>query len=281
MTLLVLLRLAVTVFVVASLAGVGLRLPPDELRRAARDRRLIGLTLCGSWIVCPLITVAVLWLLPVAQPFRGALLLLAFAPAAPFAPKAIQQARGDEGALACFMVLSAAGTMLVMSLVAPMVVEAPGVGWLVARSLLLFMVLPLALGMAIRAASPEMARRLGPLSTRLASLSGAVALVGILVRFGPSLLTLVGTFAIAAQVLTLAVTTGALVWLARLLPPPQQPVLVIGVATRNLGAVLAVLAAVDADRGGVLMVVVSGILTAVLSAMLASRYARRAAVGSA
>src|SRR3954466_6892800 len=99
----IIMQTGVLLFMVGSLAGVGLRVAPREAFVPLGHLRFLLVSLVSSWVICPLAAVLVLRVTPLAQPYAAGLLLLSLAPCAPFAPAMVRIAKGDESYLAAFM----------------------------------------------------------------------------------------------------------------------------------------------------------------------------------
>ena len=276
------LRAGVMLFMIGSLGGVGLGLAPRAALVPLRHGRFVALTLVASWLLCPAIAGLLLQIAPLERPYATGLLLLALAPCAPFAPAMVQVARGDSAYLAAFMMVSAATTVVVMPMAVPLVLRGLAVDPIaIARPLLLFVLLPLALGMTINAASGRAATRLRRPLALITNVAGVLVLALIGVMHGGDLIDAVGSFAIAAQVLFIGAATIGAYGLGVGLLPEQRSVLTLGVGTRNHGAALAPLATIDPDPRAVVMIAIAAPVTVVMSAVTARWLARRQPVAPA
>lgn len=265
------MQIGVLLFMIGSLAGVGLRVTPSEAFLPLKDVRFLLVSIVSSWVVCPLVAVLVLRILPIAQPYAAGLLLLSLAPCAPFAPAMVRIAKGDESYLAAFMVLSAVGTVVFMPIGVPLLLGLQVSPWRIARPLLLFVLIPLLAGMAINTRDPRAAAWLRPKLEKLTAVASLAMFVPIVHLFGPGIIEAIGTRAIAAQVIFLFVVTGLTYLLGLSLRESQRSVVTLGIATRNLGAALAPIAAVAADERGVVMIAIGALTTLIWSAVLARR----------
>jgi BASS family bile acid:Na+ symporter len=252
------LQACVTVFMIGSLGGVGLGLSPRDALAPLANARFVAMTLFASWVMTPAVAWMVVRIIPIDAPYATGLLLLALAPCAPFAPALTQIARGDPAYLAATLAMSAVGTVLIMPFAIPLFVPGLSADALaIARPLVLFVLLPLLGGMAAHAAFPAAARRLKPVAGAAASIAGAVLLLLVAVVHGRGVVDAIGSYAIAAQLLFLLAITMAAYSLGAGLTDAQRSVLAIGVCSRNLGAALAPLIAVDADPRAIVMIAIS------------------------
>src|SRR5216110_2217210 len=162
--LMVLLSKAATVamlsFVVSSMLAMGAGLTISQIFEPLRNARLVVLALMANFVLMPLGAFAfskVLWL---DEPFGVGLLVLGCSAGAPFLPKLTQLASGNlafaVGAMVLLMVVTVGYLPVVMPLLLPGVTVDPGN---IARSLVLLMLLPLAIGLGLKARYEELASR--------------------------------------------------------------------------------------------------------------------------
>jgi BASS family bile acid:Na+ symporter len=273
------LQACVVLFMVAGLAGAGLGVAPGAAIAPLRDRRFVLLTLAGGWLLCPAIALLLLALIPLAPPYATALLLLALAPCAPFAPARVREAHGDPAGMAAFIVLTTVATVLIMPLAVPLILTDAADPWDVARPLVLFVLLPLLAGTALRAFDPRAADAVRAPVAAVARAATAMLLVLVAVLHGRGILDAVGSHAILVQALFVAGVTLGADWIGAGLPHGQRTVLTIGLSTRNLGAALAPLAAVNPDPRAIVMVAIAVPMTFLASAAAARVLARRNDIG--
>ncbi len=272
-----LMQVGVLLFMIGSLAGVGLRVVPRDAIQPLKHGRFLAISLITCWLICPLAAVFVLWAVPLAQPYAAGLLLLSLAPCAPFAPAMVQIARGDTSYLAAFMVFSAVTTVIFMPIGVPLLLGVSISPWRIARPLLLFVLVPLVAGMTISGLNPRAAAWLRPKVEKLTVVGALAMFVPIVVLYGPGMVGAVGERAILAQAIFLLVVTVVAHALGSALRDDQRSVVTLGICTRNLGAALAPISAVAEDERGVVMIAIGAIATLIWSAIVARRIARRPA----
>src|ERR1700745_805268 len=97
------------------------------------------------------------------EPFGIGLLVLGCAAGAPFLPKLAELAKGNLAFAVGAMVLLMVVTVGYLPVVLPLLLEGVSVDpWKIARSLILLMLLPLAVGLALKAYYEAMAARVKP-----------------------------------------------------------------------------------------------------------------------
>ncbi len=190
--------------IVFNVAAMGLELNLRDALRTLRSVHVIGLILVWGWVVGPALAWLITRLLPLMEAHAVGLLLISLAPTAPFFPLMVREARGDMSFASAFMLLTTLGTVLLLPLLAPLLIEGLTAGtWSLAKPLLMMVLLPLLIGGAIRVFAPNAAEKLFPVVKKI----GMIFLVLALVLYGRDMLGAVGSFAPGAQVLFLVAIT--------------------------------------------------------------------------
>jgi BASS family bile acid:Na+ symporter len=269
------------VFVVASMLAVGLSLTVGQILVPLRNRKVVALALLVNFVLMPLAAVAIARLLRLDQPLAVALLLLGTAAGAPFLPKLAAIAKGNLAFAVGLMVLLMVLTVGYMPLVLPLLLEGVSVdSGKIARSLVLLMLLPLAVGLAVKARSEGVATRVGPLLNSVSTLSLALMIVLLVATNIRNIIGLFGTRGILASILFLLAGFG-IGWLLGGPGVDMKGVLALGTAQRNIAAALLVAGQNFSDPKVVVMVVVVAIVGLLvlmpLSRVVANRGAGRVA----
>jgi BASS family bile acid:Na+ symporter len=275
------IRPAVILFMVGNLLAIGLETDRRAALAPLRDVRFLLVVMVADWLFAPALAIAIVRLLPMAEPYAVGLLLMSLAPAAPFLPMMVRRAGGDLSYTAAFMLVAAVGTVLMMPLGVPVVVPGLSVeAWAVARPLLVLLVLPMGAGMALRTLHRPAAAKMLAVTRPIASAATVVLLVAIAIRHGQGFADAVGSFAIAGQLLyAIGLMAGGYL-LAIRLPPERRSVVCLGACTRNLGAALAPLLVADPDPRTTVMVAL-GVPLTLAATWLASRWLGRVSAGAA
>ena len=266
------LRVALAVFMAASLFETGLRVELGQARAALGDWRFAIVSMLWAFAVCPALAVALTRVVPLEPPHAIGLLLLAMAPGAPFLPAVASRARGDLPHVAAFILLASIGTVIFMPLAVPAVVSGVATdAWTIARPLLVFVILPLAAGVALRPVASGAARWIQPVVGIAAAVATLQVIALVTLIYARDFAGAVGSYAIATLVGFLALATAGAYALSRALPESQRRVLALGLCTRNVGAAAAPLLAAGVDRRAMVMVALA-VPTTILSAALVSRW---------
>jgi BASS family bile acid:Na+ symporter len=187
---------------VANLGSMGLELNLRETMKSLRSVRVLALTLGWSWLVGPALAVLLTKILPMAEPYAVGLLIFGLAPTAPMLPILIRKARADISLAAAIMPLAVVSTVILMPLLAPVLI--PGLtlsSWDLGKPLLLTVLLPLVIGVVIKVYATRVADRIFPVVKKIAGISTLLLLGFVLLVNWRVLLSTLGSFAIAGQVL--------------------------------------------------------------------------------
>jgi BASS family bile acid:Na+ symporter len=258
------ISMAMIVFVLSSMIGMGLGLRASEIVAPLRNWRLVTLSLLANFVVMPFVALSLAKILRLDESMGIGLLLLGLAGGAPFLPKLAQIAKGDlafaVGLMVLLMVVTVGYLPLVLPMLLPGVSVSPGQ---IARSLVLLMLLPLGSALAINANRPAIAARIKPFFDKTSNLS-LIALMGLQTLLNVrSVIAVFGTGGILAGVVFLSVGV-AVGWVLGGSTRETRSVMGLGTAQRNIAAALVVASQSFTDPSvGVMVVVVAivGLLT--------------------
>ncbi len=280
MTLNSALQISLVLFMVGNLLDMGLLLKLREAIAALRDVRFVTLSLLWGFILLPGLAYLLTVVVPLDAPIAIGLVLLAMAPCAPFLPPMVDRAGGDRGYTAAFMLLASVATVVYMPLAVPVLIKGFSAGaWTIAKPLLFFLLVPLAIGIAIQFLSASAASRLQPIVKKVTGIDTLVMLGLCVVIYGEAFIGLAGSFAIGVQILFFSVAAVGPYVLGFRQPRGQKIVLSLGMCTRNVGAALAPLFAVpDVDQRAIVMVSFGVLMQAAFSFAAASYFGRHATI---
>ncbi|HEY4284299.1 MAG TPA: bile acid:sodium symporter [Chthoniobacterales bacterium] len=252
--------LAMVVFVLSSMLAMGLGLTVGGIIGPLRDVRRVVLSLLANFVLVPLAAVAIAALLQLDKPLGIGLLLLGLAAGAPFLPKLTQLAKGNLAFAVGLMVLLMVVTVIYLPLVLPLLLSGVSVNSAkIARSLVLLMLLPLAVGLASKVWFATAAARVRSVLERIANFSLILfTLLLIIVNFR-SVLDIFGTRGILAGLLFIAISFG-IGWFLGGPDPDGRRVVALGTAQRNIAAAIVVGGQSFTDPKVVVMVVVVAIV---------------------
>jgi bile acid:Na+ symporter, BASS family len=269
-------KVAVLVFVVTCMVAAGLGLSVRDVVAPLRRARLVALALVANFVIAPAIAWGLTSMFALDQPYAIGLLLLGAAAGAPFLPKLADLARGDIAFSVGLMLLLTVGTVVLMPIIVPLVIPGQSVDtWPTLRSLLLTMLLPLAIGMAIRDRSQLWSARLRPIAAIASNISMVLA---VLLLFGLNFEAVIGTFgsgAVAVALLFVLILV-AIGCVAGGPQPTTRSVLALGTGQRNVAAALIVASQNTADAKVVVMLLVATLAGLFVLLPAARWFAKRA-----
>jgi BASS family bile acid:Na+ symporter len=156
--------LSVLVFVVTSMLSMGLSLTIGQILDPLRNPSLVAKALAANFLLVPVLGYVLLLVFPLTEGQGIGLILLATAAGAPFLPKLVEVAKGDVAFGVGLMVLLMVATVAYVPLVLPLLLPGVQVNPLdIASSLVLLMLLPLAIGLVVKARYEDAAAGLQPL----------------------------------------------------------------------------------------------------------------------
>ena len=247
-------------FVLSSMLAMGLGLTIGGIVAPLRDVRRVVLSLLANFVLVPLAAAGIAALLHLEKPLGIGLLVLGLAAGAPFLPKLAQLAKGNLAFAVGLMVLLMVVTVVYLPLVLPLLLSGVSVdSGKIARSLVLVMLLPLAVGLVAKPWLAAAGERIRSVLLRIANFSLILfTLLLIIVNFR-SVLDIFGTRGILAGLLFIAISFG-IGWFLGGPDPDGRRVVALGTAQRNVAAAIVVGGQSFTDPKVVVMVVVVAIV---------------------
>ena len=255
--------LTVLIFATTSMGSVGLRYTPLEILEPLRDLRGVLLALAANFIVVPLLAFVILRFVALERPYAIGLVLIASAAGAPFVIPLTKMAGGDvafsSGLLVLLLTASIGYTPVIVPCLAP---EAEVSTWSIAKPLVMTMLLPLSLGLLVKALAPG-SRRVRPL---LGMVTNVALVLLVVLTFALNLHTLLGVFGTGAILSSLLLVAGAFVsgWVMGSFGEHLRDEMALGTAQRNFAAAMVVSTESFNEPGILVMVVVASVVTMAL-----------------
>jgi ACR3 family arsenite transporter len=232
--------LSVLVFVIGSMLSMGLSLTIAQIIEPLKNTRLVILALVANFILVPLLGVLIARVFSLDEPLEIGLILLSTAAGAPFLPKLVEVAKGNIAFAVGLMVLLMVVTIIYLPIVLPLLLGDVDVNpWDIAQSLIVLMLIPLAVGLFVRARYEETAANLQPTFAQASNIAILVLTVlGLVLNF-QDMIDLIGSLGLLAGAIFVV---GALL-IGYLLGGSQgeiRSVTGLGTAQRNISAALVV-----------------------------------------
>ena len=251
----------------------------SQIIEPLKNARLVILAVVANFVLVPIVAIAITLVLPLDDSVRIGLILLSTAAGAPFLPKLAQLAKGSVALSVGAMVLLMVATVIYAPIVLPLVIEGAEVDpWDIASSLILFMLVPLGIGLVIKARYAELADGwVGPVG----QISSVALLLGIGAALFVSWRDIIGAigswiFIGTAIILAAGLATGYLAGYGR----AKGDMTVTGLATaqRNISAALVVAASLSGDI--IVLTLVGALIIPILLIVLAGELGKRVAAES-
>lgn len=252
--------IAMLTFVVSSMLSMGLSLTVGQIVAPLRNYRLILLALLANFVLTPFVALGIAKLLRLDEPLGIALVLLGTASGAPFLPLLARISKGNLAFSVGLMVLLMVVTVAYMPLVLPLFLEGVSVDPMkIGRSLVFLMMLPLAIGLVVKARLSGLAAKVQPSLGRVSILSLALLIALLLITNMQNVLNLYGTRGVLASISFIAAGSG-IGWVLGGPPSDTRGIMALGTAQRNIAAALVVGGQNFSDPNVVVMVVVVAIV---------------------
>lgn len=267
-------KLSILVFVIGSMSSMGLSLKMDQLIAPLKNAKLVLLAVLANFILVPTIAYIITMIIPLDESVRIGLILLSTAAGAPFLPKLAEVAKGNVAFSVGLMVLLMVITIIYLPLVLPLLLSGVEVSpWEIAKSLIVMMLIPLAIGLLINARYEEAAAKIQPTFGQASNIALLVLTVlGLVLNFS-SMIALVGSLGILAGMIFIvaALVVGYLLGGSN---RGIKNVMGLGTAQRNISAAL-VVAGQNFDSNAITYVMVIAIIGLVVLMPMAGELGKR------
>ncbi|WP_411966048.1 bile acid:sodium symporter family protein [Haloferax sp. YSMS24] len=270
--------LSVLVFVVTSMLSMGLSLTTSQILEPLRNASLVAKALAANFVLVPILAYGIVFVLPLSEGQSIGVILLATAAGAPFLPKLVEVAKGSIAFGVGLMVLLMVVTVVYVPLVLPLLLPGVEVNPVdIASSLVGLMLVPLAIGLVVKARYETLATSVQPVMSQTSTTALVFLSVLMLVLNFDTLVGAVGTGVIIALVALVVLSFGV----GYVLGGPaaeNKSVMGLGTGQRNISAAL-VVGAQNFQDPDVLTVLLVGALVMLLVLMVAGgELGRRAEV---
>lgn len=255
-----LLSVAVVVFSMSTMAGIGLGHTPRDVFGPMADVRAVIGALMANFVLVPLLAYALIQVMPLDPSYATGLMLIATAAGAAFLIKLTAAAGGNVALSASLTMLLLPTTVLYMPFIVPIV--APGAKVspaAIAVPLLWTMILPLLGGLIVRALFAGWAKRAQRWLGKLSNLALVVLVLATVLANLSGIGTLVREGAIFAPLL-LIVGASAIGYLFGREYRGGHVVLALGTGQRNIAAAMVVASQGMDDPNVLVMVVVASLV---------------------
>lgn len=270
-------QVAMLTFVVASMAAMGLSLTIARIVEPLRDIRLVGLLLVANFVAVPAVAIGAARLLPMDAAASTAIILIGCCAGAPFLPKLAGLAKCDPALAVGAMVLLMVVTVAYAPVVVPLAVEGATVdAGQIASSLVVLMLIPLGVGLLIRARYPGLADDWVGTAAQISNVALLLAIGAALLVSWRDIVGSIGSwiFVGTAIVLAIGLAAGYLAGLGR--SAGDRSVAAMATAQRNIAAAIVVATSLSPDV--IVLTLVGALVIPIVLIVLAGELGRRVTV---
>ena len=267
--------LTVLVLVVSSMLAMGLSLTVAQIVGPLKNVGLVMKALIANFVIVPVLAYLIAKLMNLSDAQSIGLILLATAAGAPFLPKLVQAAKGNLAFSVGLMVLLMVVTVIYVPLVLPLLLPGVSVNPMdIAGSLIVLMLIPLAIGLFVKARYEGTADSLQKTMAQTSNTALMMLMVlGLVLNF-KSLISVIGTGAILALLIFIILSFVVGYFLGG--PDKNtKPVLGLGTAQRNVSAALVVGAQNFNDPDVITMLIVGALLMLVVLMLTGGELGKR------
>jgi len=268
----------VLLFLVTLMFTMGLEETPGQVLATIKNGSLMARLLVANLVVMPIIALLLLKLVNLQEDTVIGILLMAAAPGVPFLPRMVTTAKGNiafaVGLMIVLQIASVVTTPVTLNLILPVDAAVKVPAGRVITSLILFQLIPLALGMLIAHRSASLV----PVLAKPVKLLSTLGLIGTVVLFiGPHLDVVAKVFGGGALAImfVLVVVAWPIGWALGGTDVASRKTLALGTSLRNVGLCLLV-ATQGFPETGVAAAVGSYLLIQAVANLIFARYLGRA-----
>jgi predicted Na+-dependent transporter len=267
------------VFVLGTMASMGLSLTMAQITGPLRNARFVVVALLANFLVPPILAFILIQLFALDEPLAVGLMLVSLAAGAPALPKTAVFAKVDAAAATGLMVLLVVVTILVLPVALPLLLTGISVTfWDIASGLIILILVPLAVSLFVRARYPEAAASALPHFAQASNLSLLFLMVLMIVLNFSDVVGLLGSGGLLASLVLVGLTTAGGYLLGRL-GKAGDWLQGLGAGQRNIAAAM-VVATMNFGNDEIVMVVVYSLIGMVVIVPLALELGKRAAAAA-
>ncbi|HLS26039.1 MAG TPA: bile acid:sodium symporter [Beutenbergiaceae bacterium] len=180
--------IAVSVFVVTSMLNVGLTQKPSRLLAHLNNRAFLLRMVLMNFVVVPALMIAAVYLVDLERVYAAGLLLFSLSAGAPFLIKLSSLSRADIALAATVLLVLMVGTVIVLPILLPQVIEGLTVDrWQIAEGLLVQLILPLVVGMVLLQTAERFVAVIQPWVAAISNVALYVLIAAIIIGYLPAM----------------------------------------------------------------------------------------------
>ena len=267
------------VFVLGTMASMGLSLTMAQITEPLRNARFVIVAVLANFLVPPILAFLLIQVFSLDEPLAVGLMLVSLAAGAPALPKTAVFAKVDAAAATGLMVLLVVVTILVLPIALPLLLTDISVTfWDIASGLIILILVPLAVSLFVRARYPEAAASALPHFAQASNLSLLILMVLMVVLNFSDVVGLLGSGGLLASLILVGLTTAGGYLLGRF-GKAGDWLQGLGAGQRNIAAAM-VVATMNFGNDEIVMVVVYSLIGMVVIIPMALELGKRAAAAA-
>lgn len=270
-------QISALTFILTSMLAMGLSLTVKQIVEPLKNVKIVLLALVANFVLVPALAWGITEVMSLGDDLATGLIIVGAAAGAPFLPKLVQIAKGNAAFSVGLMTLLMVLTVVYLPIMLPLLLPGAEVNaWDIAKSLIASMLVPLGIGLFIKARYSDNADSLHPTMSQISSLAIVVMMVTVIFLQFSTIIDTLGTGGIAAAVIFVvgALAIGLLMGGGG---EGMRPVMGLGTAQRNLAAALLVTTQNFSDKPNVLvMVMLVAILGLIVLGLVAAEMGKGA-----
>ena len=232
-------KISLLTFIVSSMLSMGLSLTVQQIVEPLKNIKLVSLSLIINFILVPLLVYAIIYIIPLNEGEKIALILVSIAAGAPFIPKLADIAKADIPFSLGLMLLLMVTTIFLMPIIVPYIFSGVKVSsWDIAKSLIITMLLPLVIALIIRAYWEKIAKSMQKIFAKLTNIAMLLLIISLVILHTNNLIDMLGYPLLAI----LALLIGAM-FIGYYLGGKERSIRIVsalGAGQRNISAALLV-----------------------------------------
>jgi BASS family bile acid:Na+ symporter len=220
--------------------AMGFSLTVESIITPLKNIKLVLLALVVNFVAVPFVAWGIGELIGLDKDIFTGLIIMATAAGAPFLPKLAGAAKGNIAFSVGLMVLLMVTTIIYMPIVLPLLLSGVTINpWDIAKSLIVLMLLPLAIGLFMKARWSSIADGLQPHMAQASSVALLFLLVGGIIIEWSDIVGLIGTGGFIALILFFVISL-VIGYFTGGSDPQMRSVMGLGTAQRNVSAAMVV-----------------------------------------
>lgn len=243
-------------FVIGSMLSMGFSLTTKQIAAPLKNTKLVLLALLANFVLVPILGIVLTKVFQLETDLATGLILVSVVAGAPFLPKLAETAKGDTAFSVGLMVLLMVVTIIYAPIVLPLILSGVSVSaWAIAKPLIFMMLIPLAIGLFVKARYPQTAESLQPIAGQISNISLVFMFILMLVINWSALVGAFGTKSFIAAFIFIAVAFAVAYFMGGS-EGGNRSVMGLGTAQRNLGAAMAIAGTNFASQPNVLVMII-------------------------